>query len=81
MKDKKYIEKLSFEEAAKQLESIVTQLEAGNVELEKAIDLYSSGSLLKEHCQKKLEEAKLKVDKIIEREGKEITIEQDRDFE
>ena len=55
---------LSFEEALSQLEAIVEKLESGNVDLDKAVDAYARGMLLKQHCQARLEEARLKVEKI-----------------
>lgn len=56
---------LSFEQAIKELETIVKKLEGGQVELEHAIADYARGSVLKAHCQKKLEDARLKVEKIV----------------
>lgn len=58
------IEKLSFEEAMSELESIVRKLESGEIKLEESIDAYERGSKLKEHCQRKLENAKTRIDKI-----------------
>jgi exodeoxyribonuclease VII small subunit len=55
---------LSFEAAAKELETIVRALESGNADLDKAIADYERGNALKEHCLKKLNEAKLKVEQI-----------------
>jgi exodeoxyribonuclease VII small subunit len=55
---------LSFEDALKELESIVTQLEQGKVKLDEAITAYERGALLKRHCEQKLAEAKMKVEKI-----------------
>ncbi|MBL0317967.1 MAG: exodeoxyribonuclease VII small subunit [Alphaproteobacteria bacterium] len=55
---------LSFEEALKELESIVKSIESGNVPLDTAIEAYTRGMELQTHCRKKLEEAKLKVEKI-----------------
>ena len=55
---------LSFEEALKELEEIVNSLERGDVSLEDAIEAYERGSKLKQHCQKKLDEARMKVEKI-----------------
>ena len=55
---------LSFEEALSQLEAIVEKLESGTVDLDKAVDAYARGMLLKQHCQARLEEARLKVEKI-----------------
>ncbi len=60
----KKIEGLSFEEALSELEQIVTSLEAGKVPLEEAIEGYTRGSQLKSHCEKKLSQARLKVEKL-----------------
>ncbi|HUC60977.1 MAG TPA: exodeoxyribonuclease VII small subunit [Alphaproteobacteria bacterium] len=59
------IAKLGFEEALAELEGIVRQLEEGKGKLEDAIKAYARGALLKRHCEKKLEEAKAKVEKIV----------------
>lgn len=55
---------MNFETALSELESIVSSLESGKIDLDKAIDSYTKGTLLKEHCEKKLKEAKLKIEKI-----------------
>ncbi len=59
------IKVLSFEAALAELESIVQQLESGDVELEKSIEIYERGAALKAHCERKLREAELKVEKIV----------------
>ena len=56
---------LSFEDALKQLEEIVTKLESGQAPLEESIDLYSRGAALKAHCEAKLKAAQLRVEKIV----------------
>ena len=58
------VEKMSFEDAMKELEAVVGKLESGDVPLEDSIKLYERGAALKEHCQKKLAEAEEKVAKI-----------------
>lgn len=63
---------LSFEQALKELEAIVRRLEEGKAELETAISDYSRGVALREHCQKKLADARLKVEKIIKTPGGEL---------
>ncbi len=60
----KDIEKMSFEDALGELEDIVRELEAGSIKLDRAIGAYERGAKLKAHCQKKLAEAKTKVEKI-----------------
>jgi exodeoxyribonuclease VII small subunit len=56
---------LSFEQALAELERIVAQLESGQAPLEQSIDLYERGALLKAHCERKLEQARLRVEKIV----------------
>ena len=58
------IRKLSFEKALAELEEIVDNLESGSVDLEKSIENYTRGSLLRLHCQSKLDEAVLKLEEI-----------------
>ena len=58
------LEKMTFEEAMKELEKLVDSLDKGDVSLDEAIAAYDRGSQLKDHCQKKLNEAKMKVETI-----------------
>ena len=58
------VDALSFEDALRELETIVEPLEQGRGSLDDAIAAYERGAALKKHCQKKLEEARLKVEKI-----------------
>lgn len=58
------IKKLSFEAALQELETIVSELETGEVDLEKSIKVYERGTALKAHCEDKLREAEMKVEKI-----------------
>ena len=58
------LEKLTFEKAMKELEELVDSLDKGEVSLDEAIAAYDRGSQLKDYCEKKLQEAKKKVDKI-----------------
>jgi exodeoxyribonuclease VII small subunit len=60
------ISKLSFEEALSQLEDIVKRLETGETSLDQAIEDYARGSMLKAHCEKKLNDARLKVEQIMQ---------------
>ena len=59
------IEQLSFEAALKELETIVGQLEQGEVDLEDSIALYERGQALKDHCEKKLKSAESRLEKIV----------------
>lgn len=58
------VDAMSFEDALRELEAIVETLEQGRGSLDDAIAAYERGAALKKHCQTKLEEARLKVEKI-----------------
>ena len=60
----KEISKMSFESALERLETIVETLSSQKINLDSMIDLYEEGSLLKEHCSKRLEEAQMKIETI-----------------
>ena len=62
----KEIEELSFEEAFERLNQILEKLESGEVALEKSIELYEEGMLLKNHCEDKLKKAEMKIKKVVE---------------
>ena len=62
--NKNNINNLSFEEALEELESITDSFEDGDSTLENAVNLYNRGVLLKKHCEKKLKEAKKKIDEV-----------------
>ena len=59
------IARLSFEDALSELETIVRQLEDGKGELDQAIKTYERGAQLKRHCEAKLHEAQIKVEKVV----------------
>jgi exodeoxyribonuclease VII small subunit len=56
---------MSFEDALAELEAIVRRLEAGQVKLDEAIVSYERGAQLKQHCERKLNEAQQRVDRIV----------------
>lgn len=56
---------LSFEEALSRLEAIVRELEAGRIKLDDAVNAYEQAVGLKNFCEKKLQKAKLKIEKIV----------------
>lgn len=68
------IARLGFEEAMKELEGIVQSLERGEVKLDDAVAKYMRGSFLKRHCEAKLNDAKMKVEKITQ-SGKALGLE------
>lgn len=64
------VEEMSFEEAMQELETVVGQLERGDVALENSIQLYERGAALKARCEVKLKDAEEKVAAItLDRDG------------
>jgi len=59
------LETLSFEDALRELEGIVRQLEGGEVALEDSISLYEKGEKLRQHCQKRLDAAQARIERIV----------------
>lgn len=54
--------KLPFEDLMTRLEDVTEQLSKSNISLDNMIDLYQEGKILKKYCQKKLDEAKMKIE-------------------
>ena len=61
------VSKLSYEQALNELEKVVATLESGSAPLDESIDLYTLGSMLKNHCQKKLNSAEEKISIVIQK--------------
>ncbi len=59
----------TFEENLVELENIVKELEAGNVDLDKAIERYSEAMKLAKACSDKLNSATEKVNQILKENG------------
>ncbi|WP_375271618.1 exodeoxyribonuclease VII small subunit [Sphingomonas sp.] len=57
-------EKLSFEDAMRELEAIVGKLESGDTPLEDAIRLYERGSSLRARCAERLDAAQARIEAI-----------------
>jgi exodeoxyribonuclease VII small subunit len=55
------VTEMSFETAMAELETVVGQLERGDVALEDSIKLYERGAELKKRCESKLQDASEKV--------------------
>ncbi len=58
------VAEMSFEDAMRELEKVVSDLERGDVALEDSIKLYQRGAELKKHCEEKLKAAEEKVAQI-----------------
>ena len=60
----------SFETSLNELERVVKELEAGDLSLERSIQLFERGVGLSDACRKQLEEAETRVEMLIRKEGK-----------
>ena len=60
---------LSFEAGLTQLESIVKEMESGDLPLEQALALFERGMKLSETCRKQLEDAETRVEILMRRAG------------
>ena len=58
------IEELSFEAAYAELETIIEQLESGELPLDDSVTLFERGRKLSDHCQILLDKAELRVNKL-----------------
>lgn len=64
------IEKLNFEETIKQLESIVNELEKGNLSLDESVKKFEEGIKLSKLCNEFLNNAEKKINILINNDGK-----------
>ena len=62
----------SFEKNLEELESVIQQLEGGDLTLEKAIEYFVKGIKLSEACRKQLEEAETKVEVLLKKGDKVV---------
>jgi exodeoxyribonuclease VII small subunit len=60
----------TFEASLDELEKTVKQLEAGDLSLERSIELFERGVNLSDTCRKQLEDAETRVEMLIRKEGK-----------
>lgn len=58
------IKDMKFEQALRELETIVGRLERGDVELEESIAIFERGEALRDHCDRLLKQAEAKVEKL-----------------
>ena len=70
------VETMTFEDAMERLESIVETLGEGNLSLDDSLKMFEEGMELCKFCNKKLDEAEYKVEKLMGKEGSEISVEE-----
>lgn len=59
----------TFEQKIKELELIVSQLESGNVDLDDAINKYTSAMQIAKECSEKLKNAEEQINKVLTENG------------
>ncbi len=59
----------TFEQKIKELELIVSQLESGNVDLDDAINKYTTAMKIAKECSEKLKNAEEQINKILTENG------------
>jgi exodeoxyribonuclease VII small subunit len=65
---------MSFEDAMAELEGIVERLESGEATLDDSIALYERGAALRAHCDARLKDAEMRVEKIVAGDGGPATV-------
>lgn len=71
--------KLDYESAVAELESLVEQLERGDITLEASLKLYERGVLLTRDCQEALQAADQKVQMLVKQAGNPTLVDFDAD--
>jgi exodeoxyribonuclease VII small subunit len=60
----------TFESNLDELEKVVRELEAGDLPLERSLELFERGVTLSDACRKRLEDAETRIEMLIRKEGK-----------
>jgi exodeoxyribonuclease VII small subunit len=68
------IDRLAFDQALTELQSVVGRLEAGGLPLESSIELYERGVALHAHCARLLTQAERRVQRLVEGAGGRLAV-------
>jgi exodeoxyribonuclease VII small subunit len=60
----------TFESCLEELEKVVKELEAGDLSLERSLELFERGMSLSDTCRHQLEAAETRVEMLIRKDGK-----------
>ncbi|MFQ3196786.1 MAG: exodeoxyribonuclease VII small subunit [Paraglaciecola sp.] len=77
MTSRKKTENLSFEQSMQELETIVSQMEQGDLNLEDALQRFERGIALARQSQQKIKQAEQKVQILMEQNGQTSLIDFD----
>ena len=63
---------MTFEAALKRLEEVVADLESGRLSLEESLQRFEEGMRLSKLCQQKLKGVELKIEKLVQDNGRVV---------
>jgi len=66
---------IKFEKAMQRLEAIVDELEKGELDIDKSLEIFEEGIKMSRVCSKKLNEAEKKIEKLTENKKGELVAE------
>ena len=66
---------MKFEKAMSRLEKIVEELERGDLDIDKSLEMFEKGIKMSQLCSKKLNEAEAKIEKLTKDKKGELTTE------
>ncbi len=66
---------MKFEKAMSRLEKIVEELESGDLDIDKSLEIFEEGIKMSRLCSKKLNEAEAKIEKLTKDKKGELTTE------
>ncbi|QEK39601.1 exodeoxyribonuclease VII small subunit [Candidatus Sneabacter namystus] len=73
--DSNDISQLSFEDSMKALEKIVAKIDSGEGSLEEMVSSFEIAVKLHRHCTMKLEQARMKIEKVVNVQDKKVEVE------
>jgi len=73
------LDAMSFEAALKRLEEVVGELESGRLSLEDSLERFEEGMRLSKLCQQKLKGVELKIEKLVQENGRVVARPLDED--
>ncbi len=69
------MEQIKFEKAMQRLEQIVEDLEKGELDIDKSLEIFEEGIKMSRVCSKKLNEAEAKIEKLTQNQKGELASE------
>lgn len=63
------VESMTFEQSMKALEELVSELEAGGIDLDRSIEVYEKAVILRNRCRRVLDESERRIKAIMETSG------------